>query len=78
MATVVLAITTVLTGVVSVPAGLAFLLFGTVRVLFVWRAGVAGTSLQSWAASLYGSGPREWDGSYASVVADHARRTQRR
>ena len=74
MATVVLAIATALTWGVSVAAGLAFLLFGLIAVLFVWRAGVANASIQSWSAALYGSDRREWDGSYASVVADHTRR----
>jgi hypothetical protein len=42
-------------------------LFGTVAVLFAWRAGVAGDTSRSWAQDLYGSDDREGS-DYASIM----------
>jgi hypothetical protein len=47
-------------------------LFGTVAVLFAWRAGVVGDTSRAWARGLYGSEDR--DGSdYAAIMARRVR-----
>jgi hypothetical protein len=63
---------------VNPAAGWLIGLFGSLGVLFAWRAGVIGNSSRSWARNLYGSdaGDREGSG-YADLMGRQLGRQQR-
>jgi hypothetical protein len=63
---------------VNPAAGWLLGLFGSLAVLFAWRAGVIGDASRNWARSLYGpdTGDREGLG-YADLMGRHLGRQQR-